>query len=70
MNKDDIAIYKLLSNAGPLRATEILQALKIGFGRLYPALHRLKKNGYVEAVQDQVNKSRLYYKLTGKAIES
>jgi DNA-binding PadR family transcriptional regulator len=70
MNKIDIAIYKLLSNAGPLRALELLQALNIGFSRLYPALHRLKKNGYVEAVQYPVNKSRLYYRLTGKEIES
>ncbi|WP_180267546.1 helix-turn-helix domain-containing protein [Nostoc linckia] len=63
MNKDEFEIFNLLLKAGPLRAVQIHQTLHIAFHRLYPALHRLRKEGYVQGRKQPGNK--LTYELTG-----
>lgn len=66
MTKDETAIYNLLSKAGGLRAVQIHQTLKMGFHRLYPALHQLRKHDFIEGIKEG---SILTYQVTGKAPE-
>ncbi len=63
MNEDEAKIYDLLLKAGPLRAVQIRQTLKMGFHRLYPALHCLRKNDFVQGRKQFPN--QLVYELTG-----
>ncbi|MEH2135114.1 helix-turn-helix domain-containing protein [Nostoc sp.] len=63
MNEDEAKIYDLLLRAGPLRAAQIHETLHMGFHRLYPALHRLRKQDFVQGRKQPGNK--LTYELTG-----
>ncbi len=66
-------ILKLLSDNGKMYGYEITQRvkeltkgeLKITEGALYPALHKLEANGYLDVEVAKVgNRLRKYYKLT------
>ncbi len=62
MNKDEYEVFNLLQKAGALRAVQIHQTLHMGFHRLYPALHQLKKDGYIQGTKES---GQLFYELTG-----
>lgn len=62
-SKDESEVFNLLLKAGPLRAVQIHQTLKMGFHRLYPALHNLRKEGFIEGRKQCGNK--LTYEVTG-----
>ncbi len=63
MTEDEAKIYDLLLRAGPLRAVQIHETLKMGFHRLYPALHRLRKQDFITGRKQPEN--QLTYELTG-----
>ncbi|WP_334810161.1 hypothetical protein [Nostoc sp.] len=63
MNKDEAEIYDLLLRAGPLGAVQIHKTLHMGFHRLYPALHQLRKQDFIQGRKQPGNK--LTYELTG-----
>ncbi|MBL1199152.1 MAG: hypothetical protein FWK04_08700 [Nostoc sp. GBBB01] len=63
MNKDESEVFNLLKKAGPLRAVQIYETLHMGFHRLYPALHNLRKQGFIQGRKQPGNK--LTYELTG-----
>ncbi len=69
-------ILKLLSEHGRMYGYEICQKVKeltnseilIKEGSLYPALYKLKAEGFVEVVSIEVdNRTRQYYSLTDKS---
>lgn len=63
MTEDEAKIYDLLLKAGALRAVQIHERLQMGFHRLYPALHQLRKHDFVQGRKQPGNK--LTYELTG-----
>ena len=63
MTEDEAKIYDLLLKAGPLRAVQIYETLRMGFHRLYPALHRLRKQDFIQGRKQPGN--QLTYELTG-----
>jgi sugar-specific transcriptional regulator TrmB len=63
MTEDEAKIYDLLLKAGPLRAVQIHETLHMGFHRLYPALHRLRKLDFIQGRKRFPN--QLVYELTG-----
>ncbi|MHC5768726.1 MAG: helix-turn-helix domain-containing protein [Nostoc sp.] len=63
MTEDEAKIYDLLLLSGPLRAVQIHERLNMGFHRLYPALHKLRKQDFVQGRKQSGNK--LTYELTG-----
>lgn len=63
MTEDETKIYDLLLRAGPLRAVQIHEGLKMGFHRLYPALHQLRKQDFIQGRKQFPN--QLTYEITG-----
>ncbi|MDZ8135119.1 MAG: helix-turn-helix domain-containing protein [Nostoc sp. DedQUE04] len=63
MNEDEAKIYNLLLKTGPLRAVQIHETLNMGFHRLYPAIHRLRKQDFIQGRKQPGN--QLTYELTG-----
>lgn len=72
-------ILKLLNDHGKMYGYEIVQHVKassqgkvlIKEGSLYPSLHALTKEGYLETEAVMVgNRTRKYYRLTGKGKEA
>ena len=70
-----IIILRLLANHGKMYGYEITQKVKIlskdtifvKEGSLYPALHKLKDDGYVDVEKEMIgNRVRKYYNLTNK----
>jgi len=66
-------VLKLLSEHDRMYGYEITQtvetlsngAIKLTFGALYPILHKLESDGYVQTETEIVNnRTRVYYKLT------
>ena len=59
--------YAIIKRVGELSRGE----LRWTDGMLYPLLHRLERNGYVEAVwgTSKAGRRRKYYRLTGAGIE-
>jgi len=66
-------VLKLLSERDRMYGYEITQtvemlsngAIKLTFGALYPILHKLESDGYVQTETEIVNnRTRVYYKLT------
>jgi DNA-binding PadR family transcriptional regulator len=71
-------VMKLLAEQKKIYGYEITQRveeltqgkIKLTFGALYPILHKLEQDGFVETESEVVNnRNRIYYKLTrpGKA---
>lgn len=70
-----IIILRLLANHGKMYGYEITQKVKIlsketiliKEGSLYPALHKLRDDGYVTSEKEMIgNRVRKYYSLTAK----
>lgn len=62
LNDTENQIVELLKNSR-LRSLEIKEKLDIGFHKLYPALHRLRRGGFLV---EEKEKNMLYYKLVKK----
>ena len=72
-------ILKLLASHGKMYGYEISQKVKLisedriilKEGSLYPALHKLKDDGFVKTEKEMVdNRVRKYYSLTSRGVES
>ena len=72
-------ILKLLASHGKMYGYEISQKVKIlsgdkillKEGSLYPALHKLKDDGFVETEKEVIdNRVRKYYSLTAKGLNA